>query len=112
MITVRQALQSSFKGLENGEFVFFIDENFPAFEGHFPDAPILPGIVQAEMALFCIRRMLGENVNLFSIKKAKFSKPVMPGTEIFVSVRGENDSYLATIKNAKEIFSQISIIVK
>ena len=111
MITVDQAIRSSFIKNENNIFSFFIDKNFPAFEGHFPQAPLLPGIAQIEIALFCIARILGKRVCVSKIKKSKFVKPILPDTEIYVSVTKGPEYYDIMIKDDKGTYSQIALIV-
>ena len=112
VITVAQAIKSSFIKNENNTFSFFIDKTFPAFEGHFPGAPLLPGIVQIEIVLFCIELILNKNVSVSEIKKAKFIKPVPPDSEIYVLVTANAGHYNITIKDNKETYSQMSVAIK
>lgn len=109
MIKVSQALKNSLTKREGAVFTFFIDKTFPAFEGHFPGAPLLPGIVQLEMALFCIKLAINKDVSVSEIKKAKFVKPILPDSEIFVSVSETGENYSVTIKDEKDTHSQISM---
>ena len=112
MIKVSHAIKTSFKKREGTVFTFFIDKNFPAFEGHFPGMPLLPAIAQIEIALFCIRDILNKNVSILEIKKSKFIKPVLADSEISVLI-SENTAACChiTIKDEKNIYSQISILV-
>lgn len=109
IIKVPQALKRALKKRENAVFTFFIDKDFPAFKGHFPQAPLLPGIVQTEIALFCIKQMINKDISVCEIKKAKFVKPILPDSEIFVSVNENGENYSVVIKDAKDIHSQISM---
>jgi 3-hydroxymyristoyl/3-hydroxydecanoyl-(acyl carrier protein) dehydratase len=110
MIKVSAAIKTSFRKREGSFFTFFIDKTFSAFEGHFPGAPILPGIVQLEIALFCIKELLGKNVSVAGIKKAKFLRPIPPDSEILAAVSGgEGGHYCVTIKSEKGTHSQISL---
>lgn len=111
MKNVSSAIETSFKQMEDSVFTFFIDKNFPAFEGHFPGSPLLPGIVQIEIALFCIRKLTGNNVSLSGIKKTKFVKPVLPDSEINVLLSESNGSWHITIKDEKNTYSQMSMRV-
>jgi 3-hydroxyacyl-[acyl-carrier-protein] dehydratase len=111
MINVLQAIKESFKKREENSFTFFIDKAFPAFEGHFPGTPLLPAIVQIEIALFCIKRILNKNASVSEIKKAKFVRPVPPDTEISVTVSENAGYYSITIKDEKETYSQMSVSV-
>lgn len=62
--------------------------NEPFFQGHFPDEPIMPGVLIVEAmaqtagALVCHSAKIGDKdsgVYFMSIDEAKFRKPVVPG---------------------------------
>jgi 3-hydroxyacyl-[acyl-carrier-protein] dehydratase len=62
--------------------------NEPFFEGHFPDFPIMPGVLIIE-AMAQVSGILafksgakGNSVFFMSIEKAKFRKPVVPGDQL------------------------------
>ncbi len=62
--------------------------NEPFFQGHFPDHPIMPGVLIVE-AMAQVAGILasrsgakGNIVYFMSIEKAKFRKPVMPGDQL------------------------------
>lgn len=67
-----------------------IPADLPVFAGHFPGNPVLPGILLISAAvkftgLFpCCR---GEALTLASVRRAKFTAPVHPGSEL--TVKGE-----------------------
>lgn len=112
MIKTAQALRESFKKREGMSFTFFLQKSFPAFEGHFPGMPVLPAIVQLEMALFCIRILLDKNVSLSEIKRSKFAKPVLPETEIAVEINENGGGcFNVVIRDEKEVYSQIQLEV-
>jgi len=63
-----------------------VNEQF--FEGHFPAAPIMPGVLQVE-ALAQVAGVLaiksgieGKMVYFMSIDKVKFRRPVVPGDQL------------------------------
>lgn len=62
--------------------------NEPFFQGHFPDNPIMPGVLiieaMAQVAgILAIRSGVeGDVIYFMSIEKAKFRKPVTPGDQI------------------------------
>ena len=70
--------------------------NEPQFMGHFPDKPIMPGVLIVEAiaqasALFTVKT-LGEEANgklvyFMSIDNAKFRKPVTPGDSLYIHVK-------------------------
>ena len=77
--------------------IFYKDEYF--FEGHFPDNPIVPGVViveaMAQTAGVVVSETLSNNkdqsVLFMSISKAKFRKPVLPNYKIKFYVEMTNN---------------------
>ena len=73
-----------------GESFRIFDEDEYFFEGHFPNNPIVPGVViveaMAQTAGVVVSQYLSKDndksVLFMSINKAKFRKPVMPNFEI------------------------------
>ena len=51
----------------------------PATEGHFPGAPILPGVVLLDEAVRVIERDLGAQATHWRISAVKFLSPAAPG---------------------------------
>jgi len=102
-MTVEKDIAGSFLEQNGKDFVFNIKKDFVAFKGHFPGQPLLPGIVQIEIALFCIRKFLNDkNINISEISKVKFVKPVLPNTQITVSLEIMNETCKAIIKDARK----------
>ncbi|REJ75915.1 MAG: 3-hydroxyacyl-[acyl-carrier-protein] dehydratase FabZ [Acidobacteria bacterium] len=64
------------------------------FEGHFPEAPVMPGVLQIEAlaqvgAILALREFEGRKnlIPFFSgIEKARFRKPVVPGDTLLLEV--------------------------
>ena len=68
--------------------------NEPWFQGHFPDSPILPGVLIIEScAQLCsivtetYRASVGELYVLLKVDNFKFLKPIIPGDVMTVSVK-------------------------
>ena len=51
----------------------------PAFAGHFPGRPIVPGVVLLDHALRLAQAQLGGNERAWTVSQAKFLSPVGPG---------------------------------
>ncbi|MDB6044921.1 MAG: beta-hydroxyacyl-ACP dehydratase [Gammaproteobacteria bacterium] len=56
-----------------------IPAQHPAFEGHFPDAPILPGVVLLDETLHAVQLAARLSEHGWQIATAKFLEPVRPG---------------------------------
>lgn len=56
----------------------------PAFAGHFPGTPILPGVVLLDMALQIIAAATGIALDLCEISSVKFLSPASPGDELLI----------------------------
>jgi len=68
--------------------------NEPFFQGHFPDQPVMPGVLILEamaqagafLALNSTDDPLSKNMFFSSIEKSKFRKPVIPGDQVRIEV--------------------------
>ena len=66
--------------------------NEPFFEGHFPDNPIMPGVLIVEAmaqvaGILAFRSGIkGDTLYFMSIEKAKFRKPVVPGDQLRLDI--------------------------
>ena len=79
------------RGDEYGVGIKNVTANEPHFQGHFPDRPVLPGVLLLEAmaqtagALCVASQEAGAKpsvVYLMTIDKAKFRKPVVPGDQV------------------------------
>jgi len=73
------------EGLAHGEYTVKGDEWF--LQGHFPGNPVVPGVIQCEMAgqtccVLLADEMKGKTPYFTGINKVKFKKPVKPGDKI------------------------------
>ena len=57
----------------------FVAADHPAYAGHFPGRPILPGVVLLDEALHALIAAHGQEAAISQIKSAKFLSPVSPG---------------------------------
>ena len=59
-----------------------IAADHPAFDGHFPDMPIVPGVVLLDEALFAIAAALQVRLEHCRLAQVKFRSVVRPGQEL------------------------------
>ena len=71
-----------------------VTANEPYFQGHFPGAPIMPGVLIVEAMAQCagiylLREIEDRDTKLFffgGIDKARFRKPVVPGDQLIMEI--------------------------
>jgi len=79
------------RGEEHGVGIKNVTVNEPQFLGHFPDNPVMPGVLLIEgmaqtAGVLCLRQMRSleqrRTMYFLTIDKAKFRKPAVPGDTI------------------------------
>ena len=63
----------------------------PAFDGHFPGHPVLPGVVLLAEVVAAVERLLGLPMDRLVIKVAKFHAPVPPGARLEIELTPGRD---------------------
>ena len=66
-----------------------IPADHPAFDGHFPGRPILPGVALIAEAMAALERATTTEAEGWILESAKFASPVSPGTRLAISHREE-----------------------
>jgi len=73
--------------LSSYDFTISVPADHPAFAGHFPGYPILPGVVLLAEVLAGVERGLGIPMDSVVIRVAKFHAPVAPGASLAVRLQ-------------------------
>ena len=63
---------------------WIVPKDHPAFAGHFPGTPILPGVVLLDIALQAIADISGIALDTCEISSVKFLSPAKPGDELTI----------------------------
>jgi 3-hydroxymyristoyl/3-hydroxydecanoyl-(acyl carrier protein) dehydratase len=74
------------EGRAGGFGWFMLGEDFPAFHGHFPAFPILPGVIMLGLAAALCEALMKQPVEVREIGQAKFAQPVFPGQRVRTEV--------------------------
>lgn len=100
--------------VEDGEYakgIKCVSVNEPYFAGHFPDAPIMPGVLVIEAcAQLCSITMESQGTEddkiyvLLKCEEFKFLRPVIPGDCLEIEVRKESGGAGLVKFNAKVTF--------
>jgi 3-hydroxyacyl-[acyl-carrier-protein] dehydratase len=72
-----------------------VTANEPFFEGHFPDFPVMPGVLiveaMAQVAGVLVLKSMPDRANklvlLVAVKEARFRKPVVPGDTLRMEMK-------------------------
>ena len=80
---------------EHGKSERIFSENEYFFKGHFPNNPIVPGVIIVEamaqtagiVVSYKLRDFKEKSVLFMSVNKAKFRKPVLPNEEVIFEVK-------------------------
>ena len=75
-----------------------VSVNEPQFQGHFPQTPIMPGVLITEafaqtagiVALSAHEELAGATVYLLGLDKVRFRKPVRPGDRMVITAEKES----------------------
>ena len=73
--------------MPGAEFFWVVPANHPAFPGHFPGRPIVPGVVLLDQAILFAEKLLGTEALRWQIGNAKFLSPVGPGESLVFSLQ-------------------------
>jgi 3-hydroxymyristoyl/3-hydroxydecanoyl-(acyl carrier protein) dehydratase len=66
-----------------------VPRDHPAFDGHFPGRPILPGVCLLAEAMAALEAATGTAAADWRVESAKFTSTVEPGAALAIAHRGE-----------------------
>jgi 3-hydroxymyristoyl/3-hydroxydecanoyl-(acyl carrier protein) dehydratase len=72
-----------------------IATDHPAFAGHFPGNPIVPGVVLIDRALTEIARAAGVSMTAYRLSSVKFLSVVRPGEPLTLTFEVEGSDSMA-----------------
>ena len=77
--------------LEHGDgamaFAFRFAADDPAFAGHFPTRPLLPGVFQLEMARRAAEGVMNCPLSVREVCRAKFLRPILPEEIVLLKLK-------------------------
>jgi len=68
-----------------------LPSNYIGFQGHFPNAPILPSIYHGLIATELVSRQMGKTLTIKNLSHGKFVSPILPNTPFVFEGKIRND---------------------
>jgi len=68
------------------EASFVLAPSHPAFQGHFPGDPVLPGVVQVDWAIRFGARAFGVQGTFLGLDRVKFLQAIRPGETVLLAL--------------------------
>ena len=78
------------ENLFSATFTFLKDSAY--FNGHFPEHPILPGVIQIYFVLSLIKQYFNIETNDYHVLKLKFSNLILPNTPVFFELKRDKEN--------------------
>jgi 3-hydroxymyristoyl/3-hydroxydecanoyl-(acyl carrier protein) dehydratase len=88
---------------------FTVPADHPAFAGHFPGLPVLPGAALLDAVLHVLEEDLAFDPRAWQITSAKFLEPVRPGDVLVVEHSANANVIRFAIRVAKPCVAQPSV---
>lgn len=89
---VQEPLVLSSKSTSNRfDATFIFENNAEYFKGHFPDFPILPGVIQLHFAFHFLKTKFNIIPTKYSINKLKFTNLLLPNVEVDFTLEKRSD---------------------
>jgi len=86
---------------------FRVAVSHPSLPGHFPGAPLVPGVMLLEQVAVALRAWRGER--LARVLDAKFVAPLLPGQEATVTLTDANGRVRFEIRHDDAVLARGSI---
>jgi 3-hydroxymyristoyl/3-hydroxydecanoyl-(acyl carrier protein) dehydratase len=93
------------------ESALHVAADHPAYTGHFPGHPILPGVVLVAEALAAIAQTSGRAVDAWTLAGVKFLYPVTPGTALtLVQSAGDGGSVRFEVRAGDRVVASGNVV--
>lgn len=95
--------------IENLKTEWLVPTDHPAFPGHFPGNPIVPGVVILDQALVFLSNALGKPIAHCKLGSAKFLNPVGPGKTLAFHYTERAGAIQVAVKRGEQTVATASI---
>jgi acyl-coenzyme A synthetase/AMP-(fatty) acid ligase len=92
LVTDRPHVLSEFSGSDFVERSCRVPLDLTCFPGHFPEIPVVPGVLQLDWAMDLVVQLLGQAPRVTEIESLKLTSPLRPGQRFRIQSRVTADS--------------------
>lgn len=89
---------------EGNKYIFttIINAQHPVFQGHFPNNPIVPGVMSLMMVRECVESIIKRKTHFSYIKEIKYIQAIVPdGNELTISVELDGNTIAGEVANSQ-----------
>ncbi len=83
------------------QFKLHIPQNLFYLSGHFPEYPIVPGVVQIQWVADFAQTLI-QNMTEFDLQKIKFMRPILPNAKIQLNIKVDRKKLQIDFKYADD----------
>jgi 3-hydroxymyristoyl/3-hydroxydecanoyl-(acyl carrier protein) dehydratase len=83
----RPEVLEEFRGRSSLERLCLVPRDLSCFPGHFPDLPVVPGVLQLDWAMELVAELLDATPRIEAIESLKLLAPLEPGGRFRIRVR-------------------------
>jgi 3-hydroxyacyl-[acyl-carrier-protein] dehydratase len=84
----------------------FIAADHPVFPGHFPDTPVVPGVLLLSQVLDAADQWLGAAVRPLRLRQAKFPAPWLPGMQVLATLERDGQRLRFEVTAGQQTLAQ------
>jgi 3-hydroxyacyl-[acyl-carrier-protein] dehydratase len=91
-------------GTDSAELELVVPHDLDFIRGHFPDAPVVPGVVQIKWAIALAQRYLAVEGNCTALENVKFQRVMTPRSRVTLRL-----DYAAAAHKLRFLFASVDV---
>ena len=96
---------------ERHEATFTVPASHPSLPGHFPGAPVVPGVVVLDLVLRAASECQRRAVSVSGLKQVKFLAPLLPEERADVALEIADEALNFRVKRAENVIAQGTFVL-
>lgn len=105
------AIRASHRLEGEAEIALHVPADLAYFEGHFPGLPLVPGVVLVDWAVKLAASAFALELEAARDFQVKFQRPILPGSDLILSMKRSADRLSFEYRNGTEIVSSGKIVL-